>query len=473
MLHLVPPLRTALASTLVVALSSCGLFRTVVDAPASVARNVLPGGPDEKLMPVDTLHPRLLGLADSCVARVRSATELFEVEAATEAAALQALQWRLRFTRAAYLAATGPSPLTGLLDLVVIASTSKVLLRSNGIEAKWGAPSRHIVAAIDSLDATCWDVVDDYIGREQIAELKATLTEWQQKTLTAQTGELDELPDFRQVAHSLGKTDAGKGGGLMNFLTIDPLAGIEPVAREVALTRQFAERMLFWAERMPTLVDDQVELATVRARSLPEVTTTLAAVDRASRASESIATTASLLTDDLSKERKAALEQFAAVLDAQRTALLRDLSEVDAPVNSMLAESRTTLAAGKELAAELTNTAAAVDAMLKRFDKDPNEPPAPPAPDGKPFDIVEYGDTAERVGAAAKELRETIRTIDEALPKVDASVEAAIARLDASIESAFQKGLYIGLALLTAGATAVLAVRMLSSRISARPSVRS
>ncbi|MEQ1631069.1 MAG: hypothetical protein ABL997_01765, partial [Planctomycetota bacterium] len=151
----------------------------------------------------------------------------------------------------------------------------------------------------------------------------------------------------------------------------------------------------------------------------------------------------------------------------------RDLSEVDAPVNSMLAESRTTLAAGKELAAELTNTAAAVDAMLKRFDKDPNEPPAPPAPDGKPFDIVEYGDTAERVGAAAKELRETIRTIDEALPKVDASVEAAIARLDASIESAFQKGLYIGLALLTAGATAVLAVRMLSSRISARPSVRS
>jgi hypothetical protein len=79
--------RAAIACAPILALSSCGLFKSVVEAPMNVARAVMPGAPGEKLQPIDTLHPRLMALADNCAQRVAIATELFAEEAKTREAA--------------------------------------------------------------------------------------------------------------------------------------------------------------------------------------------------------------------------------------------------------------------------------------------------------------------------------------------------------------------------------------------------
>ncbi len=471
MVNFVSPVRTALVAALLPGLSSCGLFRAVVEAPASVARVVMPGAPGERLQPIASLHPRLLGLADSCVERARLAAATFATEIGTPEARIQGLKWRLGFSRAMLQAATGPVPLAGLLDTLVLVNAARLRLESGELEVAWGAPLRHLKLAAESMEALCWEVCSDYIGSAQISNLRAALAAWAQQNLDHRNTATDDFPNFRQLATAICSKDPTTGGGLLDFLTIDPLAGIEPVAREVMLTRQFTERMLFWAERMPALIDDQLALATLNAQTSPEVRTTLSAVDRASRATESIATTASLLTDDLSKERKAAIEQMTAALDAQRAALLRDLQQASAPVASMLVESRSTIESGRALATELTGTVQAVDAMLRRFDQDPSAPPPPATEPGRPFDIVEYGDAAARIGTAAVELRATIATLDAALPQIDTTVAATIARLDASLESALQKGLYVGLALLTAGAAVLLAVRVLGSRLTTRAGI--
>jgi hypothetical protein len=445
--------RAAIACAPILALSSCGLFKSVVEAPMNVARAVMPGAPGEKLQPIDTLHPRLMALADNCAQRVSIATELFAEEAKTRQATLQSVRWRLAFSRLIYQTATSPSPLSGLLDMLVLVRTGSVLFQSRGIADIWGPPARHIANGIGTMEATCWQVVGDYIGKAQVQELRVTLDAWQEKKLGAAADEIDELPDFRQIAHALGKNESNSNGGIMSFLSIDPLAGLEPVAREVALTRQFTERMLYWAERMPALIDMQVELGTLEAQKLPEVVAAVGSLERATKAAETIADTAKSLPAQIGPEREAAIRQIGEELDAQRKALVTDLEQASAPVQKLLVESRETIAAGQALSQELTKTVQAVDAMLKRFDKDPNAPKEPePAQPGKPFDIVEYGEAATRVGAAAAELRGAVTAVDQAMPRM-------IDAVDRAVDGAFWMGIIAGLVLIAALAAALAFVR--------------
>jgi len=450
--------RAAIACAPILALSSCGLFKSVVEAPMNVARAVMPGAPGEKLQPIDTLHPRLMALADNCAQRVSIATESFAEEAKTREAALQSVRWRLAFSRLIYQTATSPSPLSGLLDMLVLVRTGSVLFQSRGIADVWGPPARHIANGIGAMEATCWQVVGDYIGKAQVQELRVTLDAWQEKKLGAAADEIDELPDFRQIAHALGKNESNSNGGIMSFLSIDPLAGLEPVAREVALTRQFTERMLYWAERMPALIDMQVELGTLEAQKLPEVVAAVGSLERATKAAETIADTAKSLPAQIGPEREAAIRQISEELDAQRKALVTDLEQASAPVQKLLVESRETIAAGQALSQELTKTVQAVDAMLKRFDKDPNAPKEPePAQPGKPFDIVEYGEAATRVGAAAAELRGAVTAVDQAMPRM-------IDAVDRAVDRAFWMGILAGLVLIAALAAALAFVRRVGLR---------
>ncbi len=450
-----------LALAPLLAISACGVFKTVVEAPGNVARAVLPGAPGEKLQPIDTLHPRLLALADSCAQRVGSATEMFAEEAKIREALVQSVRWRLSFSRLLYQAATSPSPLSGLLDTLVLVRTGSVLFQSRRFGEIWGTPARHIASGLGAMETTCWQVVCDYVGNAQVQELRATLDAWQEKRLGDSADEFDELPDFRQLAHALGKTDPSSGGTLMSFLSIDPLAGLEPVAREVALTRQFTERMLFWAERTPSLIDLQVELGTLEAQELPEVVSAVASLERATKAAETIAETTKALPAQIQTEREAAVRQVAAEVDAQRRALIADLDEATAPAQRVLVETRETIAAGQALSQELTKTVQAVDTMLKRFDPDPNakkEPEPDPAQPQKPFDIVEYGETATRVAEAAKELRGAVTAVDAAIPQLRKTIDDAV-------DGAFWKGTGAAIALMLFGAATVLMVRVLSARI--------
>ena len=489
-MHRLAPLtaRRMLLLTSLAAMSACGLYKSVLEAPANVARAVLPSSPGEVLEPIETLHPRLLALADTCDHGVRQATESFSEEAKStfarnpakvRAAYVQSLRWRLSLSRQFYQAATCPSSLTGLLNVLVVVRTNQVLFQTYGIAEQWGYPSNILVEEIDKLEAACWVVVVDYIGKTQVDEIRKTLDTWQAKMLSEDADEADELPDFRQIAHSLGKNANNGSGSILSFLSIDPLAGLEPVAREVALTRQFTEKMLFWAERVPALIDIQAELAKLEVQALPEVATSVASLERATKAADSIAQTASALpqrieterqqavkqvADALAAEREAAIRQISAEIDAQRRALFADLEKASAPLQTMVVASRDAIAAGTALSQELTKTAVAVDNMLKHFDRDPNAPkPAEPDPaqPSKPFDIVEYGDTATRVAEAAKELRGAVTAVDTVVPQLRETIDDAI-------DNAFWKGTAGACALIFCSAISVLLVRALSSRIGRR-----
>jgi len=125
------------------------------------------------------------------------------------------------------------------------------------------------------------------------------------------------------------------------------------------------------------------------------------------------------------------------------------------------------------MSAELTRALQALDAFVARVSGPKDAAPAPetvvvaPAasePPGKPFDIVDYGNAAERVGVAANQLTSLVAAIDQRLPEVKRLVDETTTRAEQAIDHAAMRVLVIGIALITAVSLAVLVVRRLSAR---------
>jgi hypothetical protein len=463
--------KTSAALAAALAVCACKAVQTVAETPVRVTQAILPGGGKKEMRPLTELHPAVLSFADTCAERLRTETDAFARSVGTPEARMQALEWRLRGTRMLINAATGPVPLGNMLDLQLLLIGGRVLVQERWMRGPWADHLGPLPVAFGELEERGWEILREFLHAEQISKFRQVATEWE----SLQVGKGEEMsphpPNFLEALKLLRK-DEDTSSGLLGFIQLDPLAGLEPAAREVALSRQFAERMLFWAQRLSALLEDEVELAVLRAQRLPEVEGVLADVARVSAAADSLAATAAALPQQVTVEREAALKQLSEEVTAQREGLVRDLETAQAPLQSILTESRATLDSAATMSTELTAALVALDAFVGRFVKreEPGAPPEaepepdPNAPPKKPFDITDYGATAERVGVMAGELRTLVAQLDESLPKVEQMVGTAAAGGKEAVDHAFRRGLQLGLALIAAAACAALLVRWIGAR---------
>ena len=87
----------------------------------------------------------------------------------------------------------------------------------------------------------------------------------------------------------------GITSSVFNLLAIDPLAGLDPATRELANTRLFAERGMFLARHMPTLVRWETELLVIQTAEMPQMEKLLANTTQLSESADRFSLTAEQL----------------------------------------------------------------------------------------------------------------------------------------------------------------------------------
>lgn len=445
-------------------LGACGAVRSVAAAPEKMSQAVFAGEEAPKLRPLTELHHTVLRLGDFAGLKLQAATNEFAAGVGTPQARIQAASWRLDGSRNAFNAATGPVPLESLIDLVLFALNGRMAMEREVAPEAWGEAAQPMLAAFAELELRLWRTAAEFCTQDQVAKLRAVATAWEQSQKGVEREFGEPLPTVAEVVGAL-QVDEGTKSGLLGFMQLDPLSGLEPAAREVALSRQFAERTLFWAQRLQVLVEAEVELAVLRAQRMPEVVGLLSDVARVSGAADSLAQTAAALPERLRVESEAALGKLSAEVTAQREGLVRDLESSRAPLEALLAESRQTFQAAQGMSVEVAEALRTLDAFVGRFDRPEDGAAAEPREPRKPFDVSEYGAAAARVGEAAAELRQLVTTLDTSMPEVERLVGTAAARGDELVDRAFRRGLELGLALVAAAALAVLGVRFATARL--------
>ena len=426
-----------LALVLALCGSSCGLFSSL-NRPSAAKL--------EREARLTQLEFDVMRLADQAIIDLAGSTRQFSRALDTPEAKRQALSWTVSHTNRVLSIVSNPKPLAALVDLLLFASVQRIFHEEYWIPKVHGEADRPMLEAFQRLEASCWEALGSVLSKKQQEALRAVLVLWRQENPDLGSAVVVEAPSFAHVAAPIqadGRVPLVSD--LIDLVSLDPLSGLEPAVREVAVTRQLGERMFFFSQHMPKLLEQELELFTQRTLNLPEVRSTVDGAERLSLAAESLAATAALLPQTLVEAR---------------AGVVADLEGARQPLQDLLCESRETLEAAARAAASVTSGITALDAFVKRPEAasaDPSSAVEPP----RAFDVREYGEAATRIGAAAHELTAAIAAADQHLPQ---ALDEAALRVERSVDHAYGRLLRLLLWAVALASAAVLLVHWLRSR---------
>jgi hypothetical protein len=319
------------------------------------------------------------------------------------------LEWKVNSVSSVVAVVTGPNPHANLIDTVGLVTLSRMVLEEYWIETPEGAAFQPWLSALRELEVDIWNLAGEVLQPEVEQELRTAIGEWFSANSEVHRSFFRRPHSF---ATSVRQDTAARNAGnrATNLASLDPFSGLDPAVREIAESRLFAERALFSMQHMPPLLRWQSELLMRDLATQPAVTEAMTqatrvaeSADRASLAAASISQTVAVLPDRISAERKA---------------LVTDLERQEGRLKPLVSEVRQSLVAGKEMADALHAAIRSLGELTARGDQ------SEPSADDRPFDILDYAATAERVTVMAQELDTVIRRLDATLasPAMDRRV---------------------------------------------------
>ncbi len=373
--------------------------------------------PEEKANPraeqLQILQLRGMRFADEYVASITGPIRRFEASNNSAADRLIAQNWLLSQATAAYTIASGVSPVVNTVDMVVLATLSRMVIDDAWSSERFGERAAALRDAYHRLEPLALQLAQGALSADQIAELQQAINAWRAKNPHATD---IAYVHFRDVAGSLGQTASGGSGsfsGLFSLLGIDPFSSLDPAVREITQTRQLAERTIYYAQHVPSLLDMQVERLTFEIATMPETKQMLADASQVAGAANTTGRVIGDLPNLLAGEREAAIRQF-----------MQAIAVETSDIRSLVIELRAALETGTATSNSLNTTIQSFDRLVAGFEKPKATGASAQAP-GRPFDITEYTAAAAEITRAANELQVLITGVDRGSPALmDAALHA-------------------------------------------------
>ncbi len=395
------------------------------------------------------LQSRNMRFADEYVGRLLRVTRSAEYSMTDAQQRYMLSGWLLAQANSAYIDASGESPIISTLDLVSLATLSRMIVEEFAPE-QMPDQAAALIAAHRELEAQAWQLATEILDPAQQADLRRLLVDWRAKNPGAQNAPFVRFQQFVALIPAEGEQHRKSlmPSSLMAVVGLDPMAGLDPAVRQVEQSRLLAERAVFYAQRVPVIIDLQLDRSLNRVAAGPESLKlqrqTASLADSAAR----FATSAEALPDAFAREREALVNQLSALLQAQ-----------SATLTPMLLELRGALEAGNTTATSVDQAVRSIDTLVARFEHKPGEPR------GKPFDVNEYTQAAAEISRAAGELQRLLGSVGTQAPQVGNALEAGATQGRALVDYFFVRVAWL-IALLCIGLLATLLLyRWLSPRM--------
>lgn len=428
--------KVALLLALACGVSGCDLFKSTMELPEKGIRSMFSlnqenGAPD----PVE-LQSQLLRFADNSIEALNLAIgKLQREDDATRRRTL--LSRRITTTNDILAIATGANIYANLLDMVILASLNRMNVENYLMPKYYGETAKPYLLASQDVEKEIWRIAATTLKKEQLSELRAAIKTWHEQHPNIRSpGDLGSLSFSSEVGQISHSSSSGITSSVFNLLSIDPLTGLDPATRELANTRLFAERGLFLARHMPTLIRWETELLVIQTAEMPQMEKLLANSSQLSESADRFSQMAERLPGLISAER----QQVVQALEAQQPGL-----------TSLAAQTEKALDAGAQMSNASTATLKSFQDVLRQLQASPSDPNA------EPFRINDYTAAAAQINSAAQDLVKLLQAFDQTLApgKLDglsARLDAAIRQTQAGgkelVDYTFRQTLFLGLILI-------------------------
>lgn len=437
------PLRAALAlaiATAAVALAGCQTIRGLF--PASKEDQ-------ETATRLLELQARNMRYADLYVGTLTVATRHLDLATGDPEQRYALSGWVLAEANAAYSDASADNAILGCLDLVTLATLSRMTAEAIGPE-RFPEHAPAIIAVHRELENDAWELAAGILTPTQQSDLRRVLTDWHAKHPDSETAPFIRFQEFvSETTTTSGKSKTTMPSSLMGLVGLDPMAGLDPAVKQVEQSRLLAERALYYAQRVPVIFDLQLDRSVNRLAAGPESQRLQQQTASLTSSAARFAAVAESLPATLAAEREALIAQLNQTLVTQATTL-----------RPLLAEMRGTLDAGSAAAASIDRATRSIDTLVARFEKKPGEPAT-----GRPFDVNEYTQAAAEISRAAGELDRLVGSTGTQAPRLSAALDAGAAQGRSLVDYFFVRAAWL-IGLLCLGLLATLLVyRRLAPRV--------
>jgi hypothetical protein len=434
-------------TSVAVAGSGCGLISKMSGAEAKA---------EAQAMQLQELQLRVMRFADEYAGAIGEPVMIFQQQTKDANERLAAQNWRLTQSTSAYTIATGPNPVTNALDMVVLATLSRMVMEDSWVQEKYGERALPIRDAHRKLEPGAWALVSEILTETQIQQLHQVIDEWRAKNPQVRAVAYVYFKDFAKAIGHPRPGETQSTGSLFSLIGLDPLSTLDPAVQEITQTRYLAERTIYYLQRSPKLLDMQIERLAYQIAAMPESRGALQDVNRVSLAAEAAGKVAQDLPEFISHEREAIIHQFMQELAAQQQQML-----------ALVTALKGALEAGTATSDSLQGTLRGLDDFLDRFQKK-GEAPAPSAEPKKPFDIADYATAAREFAVTAKQLESLVAQLNAGVSPVSELAAKTVDDMRSLVNFAFWRLIALFLVLVAAVLAAALVYRFTSRRWSAQ-----
>ncbi|MBS3953907.1 MAG: hypothetical protein KGZ88_13240 [Methylomicrobium sp.] len=446
--------KVVLLVTLTLSASGCNLLRSTLELPEKGLFTLLPinqenGAPD----PVE-LQSELLRFADNSIEALNNAARKLQREDDPAPKRLNQLKRRIATTTDILAMATGANTYANLLDMIIFASLNRMNFEGYWTPKFSGESAEPYRYASEQVEKEIWRIAEAALKKEQVAELRTAILDWHKQHPDVRSPrDLGSLGFASEISQMNRSPKAGITSSVFNLLAIDPLAGLDPATRELASSRLFAERGLFLARHMPTLVRWETELLIIQTAEMPQMEKLLNSTAQVAESADRFSQTAETLPGLISNER----QQIVQALNEQQPGLV-----------SLAAQTENALDAGKQMSDASNAALKSFQDVLRQLQSHPSNPNA------EPFRINEYTAAASQINATALDLVKLLQTVDQTLApgkfdELSARVNALTLQTQASgkelVDYTFRQTLFLGLILMGSACAMVLASAMVFWRL--------
>jgi hypothetical protein len=419
--------------------SSCGLLR----APGKAVKAITPGTRPPATDPATT-ETMVQQMADEYILRTGQALDEYErIRGTSPETAVMVLQWKGVVLAYAMRIASGNNPYANLVDMVTLIDLNRAALEDYWIHTTNGPAFQPWLEASKILETNAWKAAGTVFSRAQVDQLRKTLDEYRRTHPNAEYPLFARPLDFSSALKATTARNESESS-LLGWVGLDPSMGLDPTLQEVTRTRLFAERAMFTFQRMPTLMRLHMELLTMNVLHQPELQQTFTNTTR--------------LTESVDR-----ISRTAAELPSQVSTLMQ---QQEGPLRDLTAQVGRSLAQAEKTSDSLNVTLTSLDALMKRFGVgEPNTNPVVAVDtNSQPFRILDYAETAEKIGGMATNLTALIARVDQSTPQVTQLSQQAAADARQLVNHAFRMGLILIGVLLVGAVLACLLYRILARR---------
>lgn len=404
-------------------LSGCSLITTTVDIPVRMVKAVLPGGQETEAVDPIELQEDMLRFADNFVlSSSKAAEQLSRNQQPIRRSEL--LTIKVALASDVYGLASGSNALANLVGLTVLASGARHRVEDYWLPKVYGASAEPMLKSLQDREKEIWTIAERVLNKEMMAELREAIDKWRE-TSREPNGDLEAFASnalINDVTKGFEKSRPNKmlPSSVFALLDMDPLAGLDPATRELTETRLFAERALFMGQRLPQLIEWQMELLALRSVEIPEVAGLVQNTSQIAGSGERLSKSLDSLPAFLSAEREKVLNAFSHEREG-----LQDLAKA----------TQETFSEGAQMAQATDQAFKTYDGLIQRLQSWPSDPNSPP------FDIREWGKAASEINMMSSEFQ---RLLSQVLSVAETDRLSGLSKVsretgEALVDYAFQK----------------------------------